>query len=63
MGEIYSILFKIMQYLKYLGGILTREKPPHSLLNIYYFSPEHLQLAKNGDVSGHFPRLAASIFV
>lgn len=50
-----------MQTLKYLGVILRREKPP--LLNIYHLSPEHLQLTKNGDVSGHFPRLAASVFV
>lgn len=50
-----------MQCLEYLGVALGREKLP--LLNIYRLSPEYLQLAKNGDVSGHFPRLAASVFV
>lgn len=54
-------MFKIMQCLKNLGVVLRREKVP--LLNIYHLSPEHPQLAKNGDVSGHFPRLAASVYV
>lgn len=61
LGKIHCIFFNAVSQ-EHGRHIEERDTPP-SLLNIYHLNSEHLQLAKNGDVSGHFPRLAASIFV